>query len=790
MKMKLKKISALILAAVILTTTNGCEQANANETGNLVQQTEISNITSSDGVLVFSHSGGLYEKSFNLELSSSNGGKIRYTLDGTDPTAQSTAYLSPITIYDRTNEENNLSAIITENKSSGFGRNERQAEGDNKPPNQGAENKEVQQGNKDFNKARDENQPEDPALTENMPFQRPEGNMERGGGGFGGGAASAPAEKVFKGTVVKAAVFSESGEQISQTMVQSYFVNSDIFAKYNLPVVSIVTDKANFYDDETGIYANSGESGAEWERPVHFELYAADGTLGVSQNMGVRISGNSTRTYQQKSMRFYAKAEYDAVNTSVEYEIFDDLTKSYNDEALSTFKRVLLRNSGNDNSSTMLRDSLMQDLVSDLNVDTQASQPCVAFVNGEFWGIYNIRERYDDQYFAAHYDIKKSNVALLEITNSGTTPEVNEGDESDLAYYQEMWNFFNENSMAEAENYKKASEYIDIDNFIDYYIANIYSGNTDWPGNNNVFWRYKTENGGYDSTASWYMDGRYRWVLKDMDFGFGLMGQVSSDTLTHAMSEEEGRNFGRAERNEEGVAQKMPDGERMTAPPKGFNPQQNGENANFPDMKNGQEGRAMGFTNASSTLIFRRLLENTQFKNKFINRFCDVMNTNYETNYVLGQIEEYKGAIETAMPEQVNRYQSAIGSMEIWAQNIDKMSSFVKERAAYVQGFLKEKFSLNDVVTVNLVTDSEKGYIKINDREITAETKGVSNPSSWRGSYFAGTSQILTAVPNEGLIFSHFSVTDLETGNIAEYRDSTINLVLGNKGTTVQAVFK
>ena len=101
----------------------------------------------------------------------------------------------------------------------------------------------------------------------------------------------------------------------------------------------------------------------------------------------------------------------------------------------------------------------------------------------------------------------------MEISSGSSTPEINEGDESDLAFYNEMIAFFNSNSMTDEASYLKAQEYVDIDNLIDYYITNIYSGNTDWPANNNVFWRYKTDNGGYGNTAEWYMDGRFRWVI-------------------------------------------------------------------------------------------------------------------------------------------------------------------------------------------------------------------------------------------------------------------------------------
>lgn len=775
----------IFLLALVLTTglvLHGCMPIS--DKANLESQDSgggSRSIVSDDGLLTFSHIGGLYEGSFGLELSGSGKGVIRYTLDGSDPSSLSEIYEEPIKIDDRTSEENKLSAIIIENNSHRFPGN-KEGVGDNEPPElpQEITGPEENRGDTNWKETENQNNPDEPIGRE----------------GFAGGEAAAPEENVFKGTVVKAAVFSEDGEQISETLVQSYFVDEEIQSRYGLPIVSIVTDQENFFNEETGLYTNSSESGSEWERPVHFELYASDGTPAVSQYMGVRLSGNSTRNYQQKSMRFYAKSEYDEMNKTVEYEIFEGLTKSYNEEPLTSFKKVLLRNSGNDNSSTLMRDSLMQDLVSDLNLDIQASQPCAAFVNGEFWGIYNIRERYDNQYFSNHYDIDKSDVAVLEISNSSVEPEVSEGDETDLAYYQEMWNFFEENSMNDEANYKKAQEYIDIDNVIDYFIANIYSGNTDWPANNNIFWRYKTENGGYDSSAVWYMDGRYRWVLKDMDFGFGLMGQASDNTLEHATSEEEGRGgFPGRRDGEEGGFENNRDKEREMDPTGRIDLREGGGNENTTSPgglpgRNGEQGRMKGFTSASSTLIFRKLLENEEFKDKFINRFSDVMNTNYNTDYVMQTIDEFKGERETAMQEHINRYSGAISSLEEWEQNIEDMKSYIKERTPYVQGFLKETFNLGDPAALTLLTDGDSGYIQINEKEIKAGTKGVADPRTWSGEYFTGTTQTIRAVSLEGNTFSHFIVTDMESGESLEYTEETIQIKVGSKGASIQAVFQ
>ena len=747
-RIKLRFPACVLAAALLLSSCSAITGTDGSESSSGVdsngEQSTAGSLVS-DGI-TFSQAGGLYEQSFLLSLSTSiKNGVIRYTTDGSDPTSESAQYTEEIMIEDRTSDDNLLSAIVTSGSVGGFGGGGMRDDGGmrGQPPQDNGQPPQMP--------ADDAGQP--PRLSaDNMDATvgievtqlAAPGNRDRAGGPGGGGTAAAPAENVFKGTTIKAAVFSEDGEMLSGVSVQSYFVSEDIFTRYgDLPIVSVVTDADNFYDSETGIYTNYNQSGSDWERPVHFEMFEADGTPVISQSMGVRINGGSTRSLAQKALRFYAKKDNDEENPTIEYELFDGLTKSYSDDILTTFKRIILRSSGNDNSGSLFRDALMQSLVSDLNVDTQASRPCIAFVNGEFWGIYNIRERYDDHYFAGHYDIDRENVAVLEISNGSKTPEINEGDESDLAYYNEMIAFFNNNSMTSEANYLKAQEYVDTGNIIDYFIANIYSGNTDWPANNNVFWRYKTSDGGYDGAAEWYMDGRFRWVIKDMDWGFGLRSDVTGNTLLHALNE---------------------------------------------SSSSGGRG-GMGFTSAESTLMFRKLLENEEFKAKFINRFCDVMNTNYETDTVAAAINAMKDEIAAAIPEQANRYPSSVSSVSSWESSVSSMISFARQRTGYVQGFLQNRFSLSNVVDVAVKTDSGSGYIRINDTDIKAGTRGVTNASSWHGSYFAGTTQTFAAVPESGHSFVRFIMTDTASGATTEYTDSVIEVTIGSGGTTVQAVF-
>jgi spore coat protein CotH len=311
-----------------------------------------------------------------------------------------------------------------------------------------------------------------------------------------------------------------------------------------------------------------------------------------------------------------------------------------------------------------------------------------------------------------------------------------------------MIRFFNNHSMTDKANYKKAQEFLDIENFIDYYIANIYSANADWPGNNNAFWRYKPDNVGYDDSAVWYQDGRFRWILKDMDWGFGLMINQTHNTLLHAMSENVGGGRG---------------------------------------MGGGPGG---GFSSAETTLMFRKLLENEEFRAKFINRFCDVMNTNYEMQTVINTINEMQASIAPAIPEQAIRFPSSVRNVSSWEASVERMRQFASERTGYIRGFLQSRFALSNIVPVTLKTDPSSGYVRINNTNITSGTRGVYDPSLWSGNYFSGTTQTLTAVPSKGSKFVRFVVTDTASNTVTEHHNSKIDIKLGSEGTIVEAVFE
>ncbi len=300
-------------------------------------------------------------------------------------------------------------------------------------------------------------------------------------------------------TVLRAAYFNESNKSNPVSTSTYIFERNN-----NLPTFSISTDPDNLFDYNYGIYADGPNIqssdphyGAnywmDWERPVGLEFFDDKGIALLNQQAGVKISGNWSRARPQKSLALYARSKYG--NGDFDYKFFHDRVND-------SFESINLRNSGNDWNYSFFRDGLVSEIAKEMNIDRLAYQPSRIYLNGEYWGILNLREKPTEHYLSENYGIDKSTANILE--NSG---DVIEGSATD---YAKLRNFINNNPLTAKENYEYVSERMDIDCFIDYQILEIYIHNGDWPGNNIKFWNTST---GYS---------KFRWIIFDTDFGFDI----------------------------------------------------------------------------------------------------------------------------------------------------------------------------------------------------------------------------------------------------------------------------
>jgi hypothetical protein len=530
-----------------------------------------------------------------------------------------------------------------------------------------------------------------------------------------------PSDEVFKGTVVRAVAVADDGKQ-SNIATQTYFIHPLANERYTFPVISITTDPDYLFDPEIGIYTdhNSRESGKKWERPAHIEFYEPNGSLGFEQNIGIRIHGGTPRLYSEKSLRLYARAEYDEKDI-FSYEIFPGLKKSGSGEPLTEFKTLILRNSGNDNSSTMFRDVFMQSLVDHLDsIETQAYRPAMVFVNGEYWGIHNVRERYDAHYVHNHFDAEEEAVTIL--INDAMLWD---GAPEDREDYLELREFIAETDLSIEENYRYIESRMDVQNFIETFVANIFFGNRDWPQHNIRYWRISQGNPDIRG-----QDGRWRWMLQDTDFGFSRFDETDEGYLYWMFEGNDGASPDDFQEKYGAIS-----GPEINMLLWATSTEHHRFNAEWPN------------------LIFRSLLENEAFKNRFINSMADHLNSTFHPDRVITQLGAMQSLYEPEIEEHISRWQ-AIDSLEGWYRNINVMRDFALKRPNAVRSHIVDYFGLSGTMRVTIKTDTTKGRIRINNLDVQATTPGISDPDDWTGIYFRGVPVQVFAVPEPGFIFA------------------------------------
>ena len=634
---------------------------------------------------VFSHSGGFYSNEFQLTITTAESdSEIIYTLDGSEPdienlsgtnfpykniypqhpgdpfgefltgTFKSYSYnQTPIQIYDRSEEADSM----TQKASSFF----------------------------------------------NFPYYFPD-------------------DPVYKGIVVRARSY-RPGSIASPVRTEVYFINPLGRERFSLTVIHISTNVQNFFDYYDGIYnpgidfdtwrlnnpdinatggvpANYHRREDEAEFPANFIFFDEGNSFpSLSQDIGFRIHGGWSRSFPMKSLRLYARKRYGA--SELDYPFFPE-------QPFNAYQRIILRNSGNEWNFSLFRDALIQRVVSHLNFETLAYRPSVLFVNGEYWGIHNIRERYDKYYIERTFGVNPDKIDYLE-----RNATVIEGDNQ---HYLETLQYMQNNDIKQNEHYEYILTRIDTENYIDYQIANIYAVNTDWPGNNIDYWRKRTNT--YIPNSPYGHDGRWRWLAFDMDFGFGFIhGTPSSNHNTLAFATEAG-------------------------------------NTDWPNPD-------------WSTFLLRNLLENDTFKLQFINRFADLINTAFLPDRVNSLITEFQERNQPEMPEHIHRWKNP-ESMNAWNFEINRMRYFVNTRPERQRNHILDYFGLEESVAVTVhVSEPQQGFIKVNTIDIISETPGISeNPYPWTGVYFQGVPITINATGLDGYEFSHWEGTDQQTETI------------------------
>lgn len=329
-------------------------------------------------------------------------------------------------------------------------------------------------------------------------------------------------EDVDKGFVIRAVSQNEHGE-FSRIVTNSYFVGKTADFYNNMKVVSMAIDEKDLFDSEKGIYSDNNlfGSGIEWERPANIQVFEKSCPV-YSDNIGVRLAGNASREYFQKSFTFYARKTYG--KGKMHYQWIEDL-KDINGNEINDFDKITLRNNSEDWDYLKMRNYILQDLVSNRNLTLQGQEYCVLFINGEFWGLYTITEKYDENYIESHYNISKNDCTYYKIWNDV------KGSEEIMDEYKDFFEWAKTADMKNESNYQRVCDTIDIQSLMEYITFQTYICNCDWMSgeegnisNNWAMWRSNS----VDKNEK-YHDGKWRFMIYDTDRSTGLADLNTTD---------------------------------------------------------------------------------------------------------------------------------------------------------------------------------------------------------------------------------------------------------------------
>ncbi len=534
--------------------------------------------------------------------------------------------------------------------------------------------------------------------------------------GITAGETFVPTVDFPTGHIVRAVAITPKGER-SEVVSGTFFIGYDRKALYgDTAVMLLAIDPEDLFDYDRGIYvtgrvydewaaqqtghyeswqatANFTQRGDEWERPVTVTFLPAEGE-GFTQAMGVRIKGGASRGNNQKSLRLIARAEYG--EKTVDYILYPDNVREEDGGVVEKYKSFTLRNGGNDCDFGKIRDPYIANLATGLRFETAQNMPCIAFLNGEFWGMYTLNEEYTDNYIQYHYGIDNDNVITVKCG------EVDDGAEKDIELFAQMFDFIAGGDMSDGESYAKAGEMLDLGSFADYCALQFYIDNQDGPFHNNNWqmWRVRKA----DGKAHAYADGKWRMMLYDTDFSSDIYGDGSNsgvDSITPVLT-------------------------------------------------------GTGYQGWHPALLFNSLIQNEDFQREFILACCDVRNLYFSQKRTAALLDEMSAQYVPYVPLTMQRFgpQWVNWNPEHhFKGELEQLGKFFEGRSNRFTDIVKKVFDLGNAFTVTVkINNPEKGEVYLNGRNVpTAHNARVK--------YFGEYGLTATAVPAQGAVFTGWTVS-------------------------------
>ncbi len=422
----------------------------------------------------------------------------------------------------------------------------------------------------------------------------------------------------------------------------------------SLPVLSLIFEPSDFFSGDRGIYVK-GSNGIpgyckstphnwnqDWERPVQMTLFEQDSktsrTPVFSVPVGVKIGGGCTRLYDQKSLDIYFRADYGL--SRLNYPLFSD-------KPITEFNRLSLRNGGQDWYRAMIRNTYSQELIRGrMDLGYQSYKYVAVYFNGQYWGIHILREKQNEDFIESNYGIDADAVDLL----SGNA-SVSEGSSE---HYEQMLEYVNQNGLEDSVHYAWIKEHMDVEQYMDYLITEIFLANGDWPANNIKYWRAQSDS------------GKWRWILYDAD--------MTMDSHSR----------GRLETN---IFEKL----HMLI-------ETNYEHPTW------------------STFLMRKLLENSAFKASFVQRYSVHLQLSFNSGRSLALMDSISGLIASEVPDHMRRWSKSmrLGNDMNWEKHLEVIGNFLSQRPEKEREHIRSFFGTAQLHSLSTnINRTKSGVIRV-----------------------------------------------------------------------------